>query len=81
MEKSMFGKNVKIVIDDKEYAVDKDAITGSELRSMAGLDASAELLQSIPGSNNDKFVESLDIIKVENGARFISLKKIIGPAR
>lgn len=81
MEKSIFEKNNKIIIDDKEYAVEKDTLTGSELRSMANLDSSAELWQSIPGASNDKFIESFDILKIKDDMKFISLKKTIGPAK
>jgi len=81
MEKSILGKSIKIFIDDQEYTLEQETLVGSELRNMAKLDASAELWQSIPGANNDKFVESSDIIKLQDGAMFISLKKTIGPSR
>ncbi|MGE5327982.1 MAG: hypothetical protein ACM3KR_00540 [Deltaproteobacteria bacterium] len=72
---------MKIFIDDKAYIIEKQTLTGSELRSIAKLDGSAELWQSIPGESNDKFIETFDIIKIQDGFKFISLKQTIGPAK
>jgi len=81
MEKSILGKGNKIYVDDKEYTVEQQTISGSDIRNIANLDVSAELWQAIPGPNNDKFIASFDIITVEDGAKFISLKKTICPGK
>ena len=75
------GKSIRIYIDNKEYPVEQETIAGSDLRNMANLDVSADLWQSIPGPNNDKFIESFDIIEVEDGAKFLSLKTTISPGK
>lgn len=81
MEKNIFGKNIKIFIDDTEYTLDQETITGSELRNTAKLDSCAELWQTIAGPDNDKFVETFDIIKIQNGDRFITGRKTICPCK
>jgi hypothetical protein len=69
-----------IIIDQKEYKVDKQSMTGTELRKVPDppITDAYDLYQEVPG-DEDKLIEANDIVQLKPGMHFHSVERHITP--
>ena len=83
-EGGAYGRHEKyeIQIDRKHYPVEKDEMTGEELRQVPaepiGLDR--DLFKVVPGKPDEK-VELTTVVKIRDGKRFFTVPAHINPGR
>jgi hypothetical protein len=69
-----------IIIDRKEYKVDRATMTGAELRQVPtpAIGNAYDLYQEVPG-DEDKLIEDGDTVELKPGMHFHSVEKHITP--
>jgi len=68
-----YEKSIKIIIDDKEYVIDKEFITGRKLKERAGLSISDyKLIQEVK-DGADRIIEDNIEYEIEKGDRFFAM--------
>ncbi|GLV14737.1 hypothetical protein Heshes_24210 [Alicyclobacillus hesperidum] len=67
-----------IFIDKKRYPIEKDAMTGSELKSLAGIPQDYELWLEVHSGEDDK-IENTQSIELKSGMKFFSVPPVINP--
>jgi len=70
---------VVINIDDKDYTIGKNALTGSELRQLANVSISAGIWAAVTGTNNDRYIKPEETIELQTGLKFYTAKMTISP--
>lgn len=73
-------KNV-IHIDKKNYHVEKDSMTGQELRDLADpkIGSERDLFLKMNGPEDDKIISLEETVELKNGMHFYSAPKDINP--
>lgn len=73
-------REYKIQIDRAKYEVEKEVMTGAQLRKLPDPDIGPErdLFQIVPGEDDLK-IELTDKVKVKNGLRFFTAPAHINP--
>ena len=72
----------EIQIDRKHYQVEKDEMTGAELRRVPAepIKTDRDLFEVVPGEP-DKKIELATVVKIRNGSRFFTAPAHINPGR
>ena len=72
----------EIQIDRKHYQVEKDEMTGAELRQVPyePIKTDRDLFEVVPGEP-DKKIELEAVVKIRNGKRFFTVPAHINPGR
>lgn len=67
-----------IFIDKKRYPIEQDAMTGSELKSIASIPSNYEVWFEVPGGEDDK-IENTQSVELRSGMKFFSVPPVINP--
>ena len=72
----------EIKIDRKHYQVEKDEMTGAELRQVphTPIGPDRDLFEVVPGEQ-DRKIELKTVVKIRNGKRFFTAPAHINPGR
>ena len=72
----------EIQIDRKHYQVEKDEMTGKDLRQVPNepIESDRDLFEVVPGEP-DKKIEDATIVKIRDGQRFFTVPAHINPGR
>lgn len=75
-------KQFQIRIDRDQFTVEKDALTGSELRALPtpAIGPERDLFEVVPGGS-DKKIEAQSPVEMRNGLRFFTAPAQINPGR
>lgn len=68
-----------IHIDKKQYFVEKNPITGAELKALAGITGDFDIFKVIPGAGDDIKVGDAEAVEIKNGDHFYSVPKTLNP--
>lgn len=64
------GKKIKIFIDDVNYTAPKEAMTGAELKELAGISPQNQLFEDAPGHHDDPQVFDDVPFELKSGLKF-----------
>ncbi len=70
------GKKVTIFINDHRHQVDKDAMTGGELKALDDIPPGNTLFLEVPGPDPDRKIGDADEVALKSGMRFYDLPPI-----
>lgn len=75
-------KQFQIRIDRDHFTVEKDVLTGSELRALStpAIGPERDLFEVVPGGS-DKKIEAQSPVEMRNGLRFFTAPAQINPGR
>lgn len=75
-------KQFQIRIDRDHFTVEKDVLTGSELRALPtpAIGPERDLFEVVPGGS-DKKIEAQSSVEMRNGLRFFTAPAQINPGR
>lgn len=80
MAESSDHEKITIIIDKKEYHVDSDSMTGTQLRNLPNppIGPDYDLFEIVPGGN-DQLITDDETVELKSGDRFFSAPKNITP--
>lgn len=72
---------IPIQIDHRPYKAPKPAMTGAELKALAGITGDYDIWYETPGPNDDVKVRDDASFELRTGAHFYSMPRTINPGR
>jgi hypothetical protein len=74
------GKQIRIKIDRKPYSVEREKLTGTEIRTLPDPDIGTEfdLWLEVPGGE-DRRIEAAEEVRLKNGMHFFTAPSHINP--
>lgn len=73
--------HITIAVDGREYHIDRDQLTGAELRAVITppIGADFSLYLEIHGSGDDRLIQDTETVPLKSGMHFFSAPSTIAP--
>lgn len=68
-----------IHIDKKEYFAQKNPMTGTELKALAGITGDFDIFKIVPGHGDDVKIGDEEPVHLKNGDHFYSVPRTLNP--
>ena len=74
-------KTFVIFIDRQQFKVQRDVLTGAELRDLTSppVGQDRDLWEEVPGPNDDKKINDTDVVTLREGLHFFTTPRAVTP--